>query len=166
MTGNYVKSVSHAIIFGYLFNYSVSNQKFGGFPSSLTVFGVWCLLFVSIHIDSNQLWLIFYCSKMQPEQLTPVQEFYKGKTIFITGASGFMGKVCTCVSSKLFEVARLKMFYFSSAGFDREIAVLLFGIERDSDFGAPKTRQGSRITFGRYVQNSGELSVFAKQLRH
>lgn len=26
-------------------------------------------------------------------ELTPVQEFYKGKTIFITGASGFMGKV-------------------------------------------------------------------------
>ncbi|XP_055837529.1 putative fatty acyl-CoA reductase CG5065 isoform X1 [Episyrphus balteatus] len=26
-------------------------------------------------------------------QLTPVQEYYKGKTVFITGASGFMGKV-------------------------------------------------------------------------
>ncbi|KAI8127244.1 putative fatty acyl-CoA reductase [Lucilia cuprina] len=26
-------------------------------------------------------------------ELTPVQEYYKGKTIFITGASGFMGKV-------------------------------------------------------------------------
>jgi fatty acyl-CoA reductase len=26
-------------------------------------------------------------------KLTKVQEFYKGKTIFITGASGFMGKV-------------------------------------------------------------------------
>lgn len=25
--------------------------------------------------------------------LTEVQEFYKGKTIFITGGSGFMGKV-------------------------------------------------------------------------
>lgn len=27
------------------------------------------------------------------EQLTPVQRFYEGKTVFITGASGFMGKV-------------------------------------------------------------------------
>lgn len=27
------------------------------------------------------------------EQLTPIQELYKGKTIFITGGSGFMGKV-------------------------------------------------------------------------
>uniref|UniRef100_T1GXY6 Fatty acyl-CoA reductase n=1 Tax=Megaselia scalaris TaxID=36166 RepID=T1GXY6_MEGSC len=26
-------------------------------------------------------------------ELTPVQQFYKGKTVFITGASGFMGKV-------------------------------------------------------------------------
>lgn len=26
-------------------------------------------------------------------ELTPVQEYYKGKTVFITGASGFMGKV-------------------------------------------------------------------------
>lgn len=26
-------------------------------------------------------------------KLTKMQEFYKGKTIFITGASGFMGKV-------------------------------------------------------------------------
>lgn len=26
-------------------------------------------------------------------QLNSVQEFYKGKTIFITGGSGFMGKV-------------------------------------------------------------------------
>lgn len=26
-------------------------------------------------------------------ELTPVQEYYKDKTIFITGASGFMGKV-------------------------------------------------------------------------
>lgn len=26
-------------------------------------------------------------------KLTRIQEFYKGKTIFITGASGFMGKV-------------------------------------------------------------------------
>lgn len=26
-------------------------------------------------------------------QLTPIQQFYKGKTIFITGGSGFMGKV-------------------------------------------------------------------------
>lgn len=26
-------------------------------------------------------------------ELSPVQEFYKGKTVFITGASGFMGKV-------------------------------------------------------------------------
>lgn len=30
---------------------------------------------------------------MSEEQLTPIQEFYKGKTIFITGGSGFMGKV-------------------------------------------------------------------------
>lgn len=29
----------------------------------------------------------------KPEQLTPIQELYKGKTIFITGGSGFMGKV-------------------------------------------------------------------------
>lgn len=29
-------------------------------------------------------------------QLTPIQEFYKGKTIFITGGSGFMGKVSSC----------------------------------------------------------------------
>lgn len=27
------------------------------------------------------------------EELTPIQELYKGKTIFITGGSGFMGKV-------------------------------------------------------------------------
>lgn len=26
-------------------------------------------------------------------ELTPVQQYYKGKTVFITGASGFMGKV-------------------------------------------------------------------------
>lgn len=26
-------------------------------------------------------------------ELTPVQEYYKGKTVFVTGASGFMGKV-------------------------------------------------------------------------
>lgn len=29
-------------------------------------------------------------------QLTPIQQFYKGKTIFITGGSGFMGKVSIC----------------------------------------------------------------------
>lgn len=27
------------------------------------------------------------------EDKTPIQEYYKGKTIFITGGSGFMGKV-------------------------------------------------------------------------
>lgn len=27
------------------------------------------------------------------EELTPVQNYYKDKTVFITGASGFMGKV-------------------------------------------------------------------------
>lgn len=26
-------------------------------------------------------------------ELSPIQKFYKGKTIFVTGASGFMGKV-------------------------------------------------------------------------
>lgn len=29
----------------------------------------------------------------KPDQLSPIQELYKGKTIFITGGSGFMGKV-------------------------------------------------------------------------
>ena len=27
---------------------------------------------------------------------SPVEEFYKGKTVFITGATGFMGKVVLC----------------------------------------------------------------------
>lgn len=47
----------------------------------------WCfvVVFFSLQIKMSQ-----------NEQLTPVQEFYKGKTIFITGASGFMGKVCPC----------------------------------------------------------------------
>lgn len=31
----------------------------------------------------------------QPQPSTPVQSFYKGQTIFITGGTGFMGKVST-----------------------------------------------------------------------
>lgn len=42
------------------------------------------------------------------------------------------------------------------SGFDREIAVLMLGIEGNFDFGAPKAWQGSWISIGRYVQNSGE----------
>lgn len=37
------------------------------------------------------------------EDPTPIQEFYKGKTVFITGGSGFMGKVrkkSVCTNSK------------------------------------------------------------------
>ncbi|XP_017484385.1 PREDICTED: putative fatty acyl-CoA reductase CG5065 isoform X1 [Rhagoletis zephyria] len=39
-------------------------------------------------------------------ELTPVQEFYKDKTIFITGASGFMGKVL--VEKLLYSCSALK----------------------------------------------------------
>lgn len=30
---------------------------------------------------------------MKNNNLTPVQQFYNGRTIFVTGGSGFMGKV-------------------------------------------------------------------------
>ncbi|XP_067631169.1 putative fatty acyl-CoA reductase CG5065 isoform X2 [Eurosta solidaginis] len=39
-------------------------------------------------------------------ELTPVQEYYKGKTVFITGASGFMGKVL--VEKLLYSCSALK----------------------------------------------------------
>lgn len=29
-----------------------------------------------------------------PLALTPVQEFYKDQSVFVTGGTGFMGKVC------------------------------------------------------------------------
>ena len=33
---------------------------------------------------------------MEGSMGSPVEEFYKGKTVFITGATGFMGKVVLC----------------------------------------------------------------------
>ena len=33
---------------------------------------------------------------MEGSMSSPVEEFYKGKTVFITGATGFMGKVVLC----------------------------------------------------------------------
>ena len=33
---------------------------------------------------------------MEGSMDSPVEEFYKGKTVFITGATGFMGKVVLC----------------------------------------------------------------------
>lgn len=46
-------------------------------------------------LDSHQkkLTKITRQSKMSAKNLNSVQEFYKNKTIFITGGSGFMGKV-------------------------------------------------------------------------
>lgn len=46
-----------------------------------------------------QFSLFFSRSKMTVsfEEPTPVQKYYKGKTIFITGGSGFMGKVSSIV---------------------------------------------------------------------
>lgn len=38
--------------------------------------------------------------------LTPVQSFYKDKTVFITGASGFMGKVL--IEKLLYSCSELK----------------------------------------------------------
>lgn len=40
------------------------------------------------------------------QNLSPVQSYYKGKTIFITGASGFMGKVL--VEKLLYSCSELK----------------------------------------------------------
>lgn len=43
---------------------------------------------------------VSFNSKMsESNKLTPVQEFYKGKTLFITGGSGFMGKVSVTLNS-------------------------------------------------------------------
>lgn len=60
--------------------------------------------------------------------LTPVQEFYKGKTIFVTGGSGFMGKVSLFCS----EYNKKNIFNFFFALFPckkgpiRKITVCLF----------------------------------------
>lgn len=59
--------------------------------------------------------------------LSPVQEFYKGQTIFITGGTGFMGKV-----TKLFIVKMAQKYKtFSSIGSDRKTVIFLFGAERN-----------------------------------
>jgi fatty acyl-CoA reductase len=42
----------------------------------------------------------------QAQHLNSVQEFYRGKTVFVTGASGFMGKVL--VEKLLYSCSDLK----------------------------------------------------------
>lgn len=43
------------------------------------------------------------------DKLSPIQKFYRGKTIFVTGASGFMGKVL--LEKLLYSCSDLKRIY-------------------------------------------------------
>lgn len=42
-------------------------------------------------------------------ELTPVQEFYKDKSVFVTGGSGFMGKVL--IEKLLYSCSELKQIF-------------------------------------------------------
>lgn len=93
-------------------------------------------------------------------KLTPVQEFYKGKTIFITGGSGFMGKV----SANRFREKRktcTNIIICSIAGTDREIVVLMLRIERNFNFGSTEERKITGIAYRRYVQIAGKFETIA-----
>lgn len=51
-----------------------------------------------------------------------------------------------------------KFNFFSIAGFGGEIAVLMFRIERNFDFGSTEEGQNTRRTYRRYVQDTGKCT--------
>ena len=78
-----------------------NNNDHKGFTlcSNLTLEIVKYLIYVNMYLECTKrlkyisLFQIIIIIMMSESALTKTQEFFKGKSIFITGASGFMGKV-------------------------------------------------------------------------